>query len=243
MDRPDDQSERDDAGTGAQRDDLQLNIPTQQAAESETVLPLSISQEEIDNVLLRGSLVSDGKYRIFEQFQKQETTKENAAFLKKEYGIGGYAAPGSPMVNFRGKGIEIISNDSNRKIDLSWNQAAIRIQQLIEANRYFTPLEAERYAEYISAKTSVPETSMQDMKSSSPFRSMMLNSYWDINRCLECMLLGNARIKPTMFGGITSTIRCLPCAICASGHSTRLKSYAHSRSATNRPNRMLPIRL
>lgn len=168
MDRPDDQSERDDAGTGAQRDDLQLNIPTQQAAESETVLPLSISQEEIDNVLLRGSLVSDGKYRIFEQFQKQETTKENAAFLKKEYGIGGYAAPGSPMVNFRGKGIEIISNDSNRKIDLSWNQAAIRIQQLIEANRYFTPLEAERYAEYISAKTSVPETSVTDMDMPQP---------------------------------------------------------------------------
>lgn len=163
MDRPDDQSERNDAGTGAQRNDLQLNIPTQQAAEPETVLPLSVSQEEIDNVLLRGSLVSDGKYRIFEQFQKQETTKENAAFLKKEYGIGGYTAPGSPMVSFRGKGIEIISNDGSRKIDLNWNQAAIRIQQLIEANRYFTPLEAEHYAEYISAKVSVPETSATDM--------------------------------------------------------------------------------
>lgn len=72
------------------------------------------------------------------------------------------------MVNFRGKGIEIISNDSNRKIDLSWNQAAIRIQQLIEANRYFTPLEAERYAEYISAKTSVPETSVTDMDMPQP---------------------------------------------------------------------------
>lgn len=163
MDRPDDQSERNNAGTGAQRNDLQLNIPTQQAAESETVLPLSVSQEEIDNVLLRGSLVSDGKYRIFEQFQKQETTKENAAFLKKEYGIGGYTAPGSPMVSFKGKGIEIISNDASRKIDLNWNQAAIRIQQLIEANRYFTPLEAEHYAEYISAKVPALEISATDI--------------------------------------------------------------------------------
>lgn len=45
----------------------------------------SFSQEIIDTVLTRGSGISEGKMRIYEQFQKSLSAKENADFLKKEY--------------------------------------------------------------------------------------------------------------------------------------------------------------
>ena len=49
----------------------------------------SFSQEIIDAVLTRGSGISEGKFRIYEQFEKSLSTKENADFLKDEYGWGG----------------------------------------------------------------------------------------------------------------------------------------------------------
>lgn len=41
-----------------------------------------------------GSGFVNGKMRIYEQFQKSLSTKENAEFLKKEYGIGGASHSG-----------------------------------------------------------------------------------------------------------------------------------------------------
>lgn len=49
----------------------------------------TFSQEIIDAVLTRGSGVSEGKMRIYEQFEKSLSAKENADFLKEEYGWGG----------------------------------------------------------------------------------------------------------------------------------------------------------
>ena len=40
-------------------------------------------------ILTRGSGISEGKMRIYEQFQKSLSAKENADFLKNEYGWGG----------------------------------------------------------------------------------------------------------------------------------------------------------
>ena len=42
-----------------------------------------IPQAAIDYVLMRGSSFSQGKLRIFEQFQKSETKEANIAFLKQ----------------------------------------------------------------------------------------------------------------------------------------------------------------
>ena len=46
------------------------------------------SQEIIDAVLANGSGFSEGKMRIYEQFEKSLSAKENADFLKNEYGWG-----------------------------------------------------------------------------------------------------------------------------------------------------------
>ena len=49
----------------------------------------TFSQEIIDAVLTNGSGFSEGKMRIYEQFEKSLCAKEDADFLKNEYGWGG----------------------------------------------------------------------------------------------------------------------------------------------------------
>ena len=49
----------------------------------------SIPNEIINDHLANGSGFQDGKYRIYEQFRRSLSQKENADFLKNEYGIGG----------------------------------------------------------------------------------------------------------------------------------------------------------
>lgn len=68
--------------------DGQLSLMTAEAEERKPSA-FTFSQEIIDAVLTRGSGISEGKMRIYEQFQKSLSAKENADFLKNEYGWGG----------------------------------------------------------------------------------------------------------------------------------------------------------
>ena len=98
-----------------------------------------ITQDEIDENLKRGSGFSDGKKRIYEFFTKKHDLKEQADFLKNEYGVGGSshalsAARGSGEWH-DAKGIKY--NKGNAKeILLSWSNVARRINDLIKKNRY-----------------------------------------------------------------------------------------------------------
>ena len=69
-----------------------------------------ITEDEIDYALCTGSGFQDGKYRIYEHFNEQHDTKENAEFLKNEYGTGGgsHSLPGSDGSgkNYDAKGLE-----------------------------------------------------------------------------------------------------------------------------------------
>ena len=67
--------------------DGQLNLMTA-GAEERKPSAFTFSQEIIDAVLTRGSGISEGKMRIYDQFQKSLSAKENADFLKNEYGWG-----------------------------------------------------------------------------------------------------------------------------------------------------------
>lgn len=67
-------------------EEQQNTIEAEAAAQAaEKASAFSISQEDIDAVLQDGSGIEDGKYRIYEQFQKSLSQSENAAFLKEEY--------------------------------------------------------------------------------------------------------------------------------------------------------------
>ena len=106
-----------------------------------------IPQAAIDYVLMRGSSFSQGKLRIFEQFQKNETKEANIAFLKQEYGTGGYsdAIPGSGIwEDHDAKGIRLHrfssrDNEENAEFVMKWPMVEKRIRELIAANRYLSP--------------------------------------------------------------------------------------------------------
>ncbi|MFR2880578.1 MAG: hypothetical protein ACLTC8_06290 [Lachnospiraceae bacterium] len=49
-------------------------------AEDEKSSAFSVSQEDIDSILTKGSGFQDGKYRIYRQFAKQENQKATLSF-------------------------------------------------------------------------------------------------------------------------------------------------------------------
>ena len=132
--------------------DGQLNFMETQAEEKTSAF--SFSQEIIDAVLTRGSGVSEGKFRIFEQFEKSLSAKENVDFLKDEYGWGGsYPVITGTGIDEQhdGKGILISKGigDDKPHIRLNWNQVEKRIKELIRLDRYLNPKEKEIYPQWL----------------------------------------------------------------------------------------------
>ena len=134
--------------------DGQLTLIMSNQAEEQKTSAFTFSQEIIDAVLTRGSGVSEGKMRIYEQFEKSLSAKENADFLKKEYGWGG----SYPVIigagideQHDGKGITISKGIGSDKphITLSWSQVEKRIGDLIRMDRYLNPKEKEQYPEWL----------------------------------------------------------------------------------------------
>ena len=134
--------------------DGQMSLMLDYEAEVTKPSAFSFSQEIIDAVLTRGSGVSEGKLRIYEQFQKSLSKKENVDFLKDEYGWGGSAPViiGTGIDEMHdGKGIQISKNINGKeeKTLLNWNQVEKRISELIKMDRYLNPKEKERYPEWL----------------------------------------------------------------------------------------------
>ena len=129
----------------------QISLIEQAEAEKKPVFTLP--QAAIDYVLCGGSGVSQGKYRILEQFQKNEGAQENIKFLRDEYGIGGRsdAIPGSGYwEDHDGKGITISRDygDPDGKFLLTWAKVEKRIRELIAADRYLNRAEKEYYPKF-----------------------------------------------------------------------------------------------
>ena len=132
--------------------DGQLNFLDMQAEEKTSAF--SFSQEIIDTVLARGSGVSEGKFRIYEQFEKSLSPKENTDFLKDEYGWGGaYPVIVGAGIDEQhdGKGILISKGigDDKPHIRLTWTQVEKRIKELIRLDRYLNPKEKEIYPQWL----------------------------------------------------------------------------------------------
>ena len=132
--------------------DGQLNFLDMQAEEKTSAF--SFSQEIIDAVLTRGSGVSEGKFRIYEQFEKSLSAKENADFLKNEYGWGSaYPVIVGTGIDEQhdGTGMLISKGIGNNKphIRLTWIQVEKRIAELIRLDRYLNPKEKEIYPQWL----------------------------------------------------------------------------------------------
>lgn len=125
-----------------------------EGAEDQKTAAFTFSQEIIDAVLTRGSGISEGKMRIYEQFQRSLSSKENADFLKEEYGWGGaYPVITGTGIDEQhdGKGIRISKGIGSDKphIDLKWSQVEKRIAELIRLDRYLNPKEMAQYPEWL----------------------------------------------------------------------------------------------
>ena len=154
-----------DAMGRADEQQVTVNLPTVEEqiemlaeAEDEKSSAFVISQEDINSVLQRGSGFQNGKYRIYRQFQKNEDSKGNIDFLKKEYGTGGgthYFPDGMQGHTWHdGKGIAIekYGSSANPDLVLSWAKVEKRLRELIKNDRYLNEKEKDHYADYLESE-------------------------------------------------------------------------------------------
>ena len=148
----------------AKEDEVRVNLPTVDEqiemiakAEDENASAFTISKEDIDSVLQKGSGIADGKYRIYRQFQKGEDRQKNIEFLKNEYGTGGgtYIFPdgfsGHSWHDSKGLAIDRNGTYTNHDLVLKWSQVEKRLRELIKDNRYLNPKEKDHYADYLES--------------------------------------------------------------------------------------------
>ena len=128
-----------------------LSLPRKEFRSDMEAVPATgrfITEDEIAASLANGSSFEGGKTRIYAFFQTSHTPKENADFLKKEYGIGGHthavSRESGSYEDHGSKGI-VLKKNGCADIQMNWNKVASRISELIRMNRYFTPDEQALY--------------------------------------------------------------------------------------------------
>lgn len=142
--------------------DEQINSIEQEAEEQKKSSAFSfiqndndIPEEVITSIIQYGGSIENSKFRIYEQFQKSLSKKENADFLKNEYGSGGVypfavTSTYSSYLDFDSRGIHIDyePNDGNRiSVTLKWNEVEKRVSELILTDKYLSPNEMDKYVE------------------------------------------------------------------------------------------------
>lgn len=128
---------------------------TSDMAEIPEVVPF-ITDDEIDMNLSGGSNVAGGKGRIYSYFTSTHTLTEKAAFLKNEYGVGGsshsLSGANESYQDHSAKGISFKKGDCT-EVQMSWNNVAKRITELVRADRYLTVEEKQQYNELQRKRT------------------------------------------------------------------------------------------
>ena len=152
--RMDPQDERAESGSrtaGDTRDSAQLNLLSEETGQPPV---FSVSQEDFDSELVRGSGFSEGKYRIYRFYQGNPTKDDAVAFLKREYGIGGhshtYLDGSRGFVSYDGKGLSFDTYSGKEKSSylFKWPQVDSRLRFLIAADRYLSSKEKDGLPAY-----------------------------------------------------------------------------------------------
>ena len=107
-----------------------------------------ITEDEIAATLTCGSNIEGSKGRIYAYFKEKHSPREQADFLKDEYGIGGrsHAVSGASHSgeDHSGKGVSLKKQDCP-EIQLNWANVAKRISELIRKDRFLTPEEKAHF--------------------------------------------------------------------------------------------------
>ena len=140
-----------------QDEKIKAALPTYHYKEPQPDDGSHITEDDVNVIITRGSVFEGGKYRIYNYFQQKKTEKETVAFLKKEYGIGGFSWTftdgGSGFVNFDGKGFSILydfKDDLRYEKKLKWKEVGKRLEYLVRMDRYLTDAEREKMPAWIN---------------------------------------------------------------------------------------------
>lgn len=128
-----------------------FDVPTY-GSDVQDVLIFSPPQGLVDEVLISGSNQRDSRKRICAYFKNGHSVEENAAFLQREFAGDGYGIwfGGERYTAwFADSGIKIARGRSARysrnAAEISWEQAAERIDKLLSEGRYMSESEPRRY--------------------------------------------------------------------------------------------------
>lgn len=107
-------------------------------------------EEELTEYILKGgSNVSGSKIRIYDEYQKNPYEQDFVRFLSKEYGVGGRGGPDGIDEMHDGKGIRFSKKDKETgetiAVSLKWDQAAVKIANLIDEGNYLNEEEMKEY--------------------------------------------------------------------------------------------------
>jgi N12 class adenine-specific DNA methylase len=123
-----------------------------------------ITEDEIAATLTRGSNIEGSKGRIYAYFKEKHSPREQADFLKDEYGIGGrsHAVSGASHSgeDHSGKGVVLKKQDCP-DVQLKWSKVASRISELIRKDRFLTPEEKARF-EQLQRQTAARSAAWND---------------------------------------------------------------------------------
>ena len=123
-----------------------------------------ITEDEIAATLTRGSNIEGSKGRIYAYFKEKHSPREQADFLKDEYGIGGrsHAVSGASHSgeDHSGKGVSLKKQDCP-EIQLNWANVAKRISELIRKDRFLTLEEKARF-EQLQRQTAARSAAWND---------------------------------------------------------------------------------
>ena len=123
-----------------------------------------ITEDEIAATLTRGSNIEGSKGRIYAYFKEKHSPKEQADFLRKEYGIGGSSHAVSSASHsgedHSGKGVSLKKQDCP-DVQLKWSKVASRISELIRKDRFLTPEEKTQY-EQLQRQTAARSAAWND---------------------------------------------------------------------------------
>lgn len=125
-----------------------------------------ISDDDIEKVVLFGSLFENGKERIYNEFQSLKSNKDHINMLKKEYGTGGrslsFSDGTSGWLMHDSKGFTIHKDFKEKKDEinlfLTWNKVGKIIDNLIKRGVYLednSKLQEQKVQPEINVKFSV----------------------------------------------------------------------------------------
>ena len=115
--------------------------------------PSFITEDEIDQLLLRGGSYEDSKFGIYSYFVQGHNAQECAKFLREAYGEGGFShigyneSHGSKGIKFTRED-EISGFKGYDTITLNWNQAQKRVRALIDSGKYLSVLQESNLSYY-----------------------------------------------------------------------------------------------